>query len=254
MDKENKNAGIWDRIPDEWGKISEDTEISAVNEKENSDGNRSKKTSEDSEGSQSAGRIDGTETKEYSKIPAEKRNERSRNRSKEQVKSKEKQKKQKLPVQRVGESDRRGRQKDILIFLLVAVFVLASTVVSVLLVSRQQNSEIHRMIANQQYGNAYQEIRGQFEAGETVDSLIRELVEGCLRDKEYKRAVAAIEMLSEETEENALFLAETVKTLIFAGKQNRAEEVLQQMELHGGIIGSQAEDLKEQYKNELGEL
>ncbi|MBQ8638873.1 MAG: hypothetical protein IJ468_06865 [Lachnospiraceae bacterium] len=66
--------------------------------------------------------------------------------------------------------------------------------------------------------------------------------------------MAAIEMLSEETEENALFLAETVKTLIFAGKQNRAEEVLQQMELHGGIIGSQAEDLKEQYKNELGEL
>lgn len=130
---------------------------------------------------------------------------------------------------------------------IAGLLIVAGIAAFVLLFTQTQNQKIYNMIEAEKYGIAYQGIQEQYDKGKNVDSLVYELVDACLNHAEYKRAVAAMNMLSAESDENTAFYTKVIETLVQHEKTNRAGEVLDMMTNHSEALRNIAQEMKIKY-------
>lgn len=144
-------------------------------------------------------------------------------------------------------AERRGNQKDFLI--LGLVLLLTACVIGGLLYgsSRIETERVYALIGQGNYSTAYQKLLELAREGENVDDLVYAFSQTCADDSEYKRAVAALELLSAEAEENPEFFRELVRTLISHRKAVRARDVLEYLYAAGGTLSTLADELILEY-------
>lgn len=143
--------------------------------------------------------------------------------------------------------ERQGNQKDLLI--LGLVLLLTACVIGGLLYgsSRIETERVYALIGQGNYSTAYQRLLELAREGENVDDLVYAFSETCAGDSEYKRAVAALELLSAEAAENPEFFRELIQTLISHRKTARARDVLEYLYAAGGTLGALADELILEY-------
>ena len=80
-----------------------------------------------------------------------------------------------------------------------------------------------------------------------MDDLVYAFSQTCADNSEYKRAVAALELLSAEAEDNPEFFRELVQTLLSHRKAVRARDVLEYLYAAGGTLDALADELVLEY-------
>lgn len=143
--------------------------------------------------------------------------------------------------------ERRGNRKDFLI--LGLVLLLTACVIGGLLYgsSRIETERVYTLIGQGNYSTAYQKLLELAREGENVDDLVYTFSQTCASDSEYKRAVAALELLSADADENPEFFRDLVRTLISHRKTVRAQDVLEYLYAVGGTLGALADELVLEY-------
>ena len=145
------------------------------------------------------------------------------------------------------QAERRGNRKDFLI--LGLVLLLTACVIGGLLYgsSRIETERVYALIGQGNYSTAYQKLLELAREGENVDDLVYAFSQTCASDSEYKRAVAALKLLSAKAAENPEFFRELIRTLISHRKTVRAQDVLEYLYAAGGTLGTLADELVLEY-------
>ena len=219
-----KEKSIWDEVPDNW---------------------KNKKTSPI------------TKTESYDNTPscsqyAEEIKEKQGEVQKEQEKPKKKTiKKDPEYVQKAYQDEKKKNRKDFMILGIVMSAVIAGIAIFVVLFTETSTQQIYQYIDQENYSIAYQNIQELYEKDKNVDALVYDFSIECANHSEYKRAVAALDFLSSDAENNAEFFQSLLEILFNHGKNNRAEQVLDYMHKRGGELSSLADNIYEEHKDQM---
>lgn len=154
-------------------------------------------------------------------------------------------------VQAAYQSEKKKNKRDYLVLAAVMAILVIGIVIFVVVFTRTSNQTIYNLIEKGNYSTAYQAVSQQHNSGKNVDALVYTFVESCIADHEYKRAVSALDFLSQDAETNPEFFEQTVDKLLTRGKPNRAMEVLDYMMAHGETLSKLAEEIYEKHHGEF---
>ncbi len=117
--------------------------------------------------------------------------------------------------------------KDYWLIIVVIIGVIAAVAMGTLMLYKLGNSEIYSLIDSGSYAAAYKEISALHDKGDNVDALVKEYINKCMADSEYKRVVHAIPLLSESTYADAEYYKDILTQMISTGKYKQAESIIQ---------------------------
>lgn len=143
--------------------------------------------------------------------------------------------------------EEKGNRRDFVILGVVLFLVACVIVALVIAASRMSTEQVYDLVEQGNYSTAYRQLSELAEKGENIDQLVYAFCDACAADSEYKRAVAALEYLSPDAENNRAFFEGLVETMLSHGKVNRAMEVLEYMRSHGDELRRLADQLAQQY-------
>lgn len=129
------------------------------------------------------------------------------------------------------------------IFLLIAVIGIAVAVIGL---PEDTEQQIYQSIDAGDFKNAYLMIENLYDDEQNVDELVRAFVRACTNPTDYKRAVAAMKLLSDDFDANADFYRETIDSMYQRDKPERAAEILANMKLFGGDIAALAVQIEQE--------
>ena len=138
-------------------------------------------------------------------------------------------------------------QHDFIILGIVMSVIIIGIIIFVIVFTKTSTQHVYDLINQGNYSIAYQEIGELHDKGKNVDSLVFAFAEQCARNSEYKRAVASLEYLSGDAENNKKFFDILINILLSHGKVNRAYEVLDYMQSHGNVLSQYAIELYNKY-------
>ena len=128
---------------------------------------------------------------------------------------------------------KKNNKKDFILIFFVVIVLIVGIVLGTVFIYDSGNRKIYSYIDSGSYAVAYKEIYLLHENGENVDSLVKKYIEACMDDREYKRAVYSLELLSDEGfAQNSEKLSRMVEQIHSSGKTNLAEEASLILENH----------------------
>lgn len=128
---------------------------------------------------------------------------------------------------------KKKNKKDFIVIISVVIVLIVGIVLGTAFLYDSGNRKIYSYIDSGSYAVAYKEINMLYENGENVDSLVIKYLEACMGDREYKRAVYSLDMLSDEGfKKNAENLKKMVEQIYSSGKINLAEQMSSILESH----------------------
>lgn len=107
--------------------------------------------------------------------------------------------------------------------------------------------DLSALIEQQDFVLAYKTIQDRSKAGENVDRYIYDFVRECEKELEYKRAVAAIKLLSDDIRENEDFYRETVQWFYDRDKIEFVRQILTDLRNHGSEGENLADIISSEY-------
>lgn len=121
---------------------------------------------------------------------------------------------------------KKKNKKDMIIIISVVAALIIGILAGTVFLYNSGNRKIYSYIDSGSYAVAFKEIRELHESGENVDSLVMEFVKSCMEQKEYRRAVFAVPLLSDEgLSQNSDYLNEAVRQMTDDGDTKQAEEL-----------------------------
>ena len=147
------------------------------------------------------------------------------------------------------QKEKKENRNDFIVLGVAVLLVIAGIAVFVILFTGTSDQKIYDLIDERNYSTAYHSIEERYEKGKNVDSLVYYFADSCVDNEEYKRAVAALDMLSEDAVNHSEFFSELVEKLIAHNKPNRAAEVVEFMYERGGALSEKADELLEKNDN-----
>lgn len=172
-----------------------------------------------------------------------KNNKKSKAREGEKKKDKKERKRAHLEPEEVAL--KKKNIKDYWIILVVIIALVVAVAIGTILLYNSGNSEIYSLIDSGSYAVAYKEISALYDKGDNVDALVKEYIDKCMADNEYKRVAQAIPLLSEETYQDTEYYREILTQMISAGKDKQVESIIQYL--------SQKNEQLDEMLNSLGE-
>ena len=114
--------------------------------------------------------------------------------------------------------------------MIIIISVVAALIIGILAGTvfphNSGNRKIYSYIDSGSYAVAFKEIRELHESGENVDSLVMEFVNSCMEQKEYRRVVFAVPLLSDEgLSQNSDYLNEAARQMTDEGNTKQADEL-----------------------------
>lgn len=146
------------------------------------------------------------------------------------------------------QKEKKQNKKDFTILGVASAFIVIGIVIFIYMFTGTSNQRIYDLIDSGNYGTAYQNISERYDAGKNVDTLVYTFAESCVSNNEYKRAVASLEMLSDDAQNHGEFFSELIESLSVHEKYNRAQEVLEFMYERGGNLSTLADELSKSYE------
>lgn len=235
------NGGMWDGLPPDWEQDPKSPSAVSGEQKRQEEPSVSSTEREQPAEARRAQQQPVRKTEKSSF--QEKREQRKRLREFEK-KSEENRLQGAEHVQKAYQKERDGNRRDFIALAVASGFVVLGIVIFVFLFTGTGQQRVYDLIEDGHYATAYQAIAESHESGKNVDSQIYAFVDSCVGHNEYKRAVAALEFLSEEAGSETDFFTRLVESLREKGKEKRAEEVLRFMDGRGGALAQEAERLR----------
>lgn len=263
---------IWNNIPEEWGTGPENQRLQEEkNKKEYSTAEKiqtEKAQNEDTPTEQTEAKPGGggsinlqidkpsedrhktdksSEDKPLKESASDKRKKKKS--IKEYRKLLDKNKKERANAEIYDKAKRKDRH-DFLILGLGLIALIGVIAIACLKVSDGSNQRVYSMIDSGSYATAYQEIKDRYEKGKNVDDSVIYFVESCVENSEYKRAVAALGLLSDQAGSREDFFLGLAKSLISHEKENRLEDVFSFMYNRGGSFAKSADQVTKKLAEE----
>lgn len=128
---------------------------------------------------------------------------------------------------------KKKNKKDLIIIVSVVIALIAGIVFGTVYIYNSGNRQIYSYIDSGSYAVAYKEINSLYNDGKNVDSLVIEYMKACVKDREYRRAVFAVDMLSNEGySKNKEFLEQLAQELNSNGKESLYQKMNSFIESH----------------------
>lgn len=243
---------IWDEMPEEWEnrprQVSHGYSSSAAKK-----GSRmtSSSSAPNKQMTASSGSKKQEKKKEYQTQRKEQKKIDKARYEKYEKKQTESRKNSSEHVKRAYQKEKKENRHDFIILGSIFAAVIIGIVIFVVIFTKTSSQRIYDLIDQGNYNIAYQEIGKWYEQEKNVDSLVYSFAEKCAENSEYKRAVAALEYLSEDAEKNKDFFDTLLGTMLSHGKTNRAYEVLAYMYEHGTVLSTYAVELYDKYAEQF---
>ena len=152
-------------------------------------------------------------------------------------------------AKRAYQKEEKENKHDFMILGITFSVIILGIIIFVLAFTKTPTQHIYDLINQGNYSIAYQEITKLYEKGKNVDALVYTFAEDCVRNSEYKRAVASLEYLSSDAETNKEFFDALIDIMLSHGKTNRALEVIECMQSHGDVLSQYAVELRDKYSD-----
>lgn len=121
---------------------------------------------------------------------------------------------------------KKKNKKDMIIIISVVAALIIGILAGTVFLYNSGNRKIYSYIDSGSYAVAFKEIRELHESGENVDSLVMEFVKSCMEQKEYRRIVFAVPLLSDEgLSQNSDYLNEAARQMTDEGNTKQADEL-----------------------------
>lgn len=254
-DERKTNGSIWDGIPDDWI----ENEVKETEEQEKTPEMGSVIIREEVNKKQNHDADDGLDPQIAITKKAEAVKKSDKRRINREQRKREKKYEKITRANRQNSSDKaseayeiehHGNKKDFVIMGIVLGVAVVAIIICSIVLMRAPEQKIYNMIDSGSYGAAYQQICDRYERGKNVDDIIYLYVETCINNSEYKRAVAALNMLSDDAGKNTKFFDETVNGFIQHGKSNRVEDVLNILNSRNNDFQKIADNLCKKYEGQ----
>lgn len=115
--------------------------------------------------------------------------------------------------------------------------------------TRSSSGELDTLIQQRNYVSAYKMIQDAVENGENMDMEIQSFVRACQSEREDKRAVAAMSLLSEDVSFNELFYEEIVQWFYEHEKVELVRKILSDLRNRGAEGTNLADQISLEYTN-----
>lgn len=177
------------------------------------------------------------------KLKKTKKEEVGKAKSKE--KKRESQKGRKVNLEPEEVALKKKNIKDYWLIIVVIVGLIAAVAIGTMALYKSGNSEIYSLIDSGEYAVAYKEISDLYDKGDNVDALVKEYINKCMADSEYKRVAQAIPLLSEDTYTDTEYYKDILTQLISAGKDKQAESIIQYLSQKNDQLDEMLKSLEE---------
>lgn len=270
MNEIKNGTSIWDGLPEDWLKTPTHQEESS-NDSKPSEGNlasysfKSDNTKNESYHEKSP--VDAKDSDDKKELTDTKKTGINKDyidkkTRKKELKQKEKEYKKKARENKLNSTEKvrkaytkeKGENKrDFIIFGAVIGVLIIGLTIFVYLFTSTSNQKIYALIESGNYATAYQSICDRYEAGNNVDDIVFDFIDSCVNNSEYKRAIAALDMLSDDAGTNEDFFDNLISSLISHDKENRAEEVFNFLYSQDENFQSLGDTLLEKYADSLNQ-